>query len=55
MVIGIAFWLEAQRPVALWRANQALADTEAEEEAALVGPARRADEQVGGIGGEVID
>jgi hypothetical protein len=55
MVIGIAFWLEAQRPVALWRASQVLADMEAEEEAALVGPVRRADEQLGGIDGEVVN
>jgi hypothetical protein len=55
MVIGIAFWLGAQRPAALWRASQVLADMEAEEEAALVGPARRADEQLGGICGEVVD
>jgi hypothetical protein len=53
MVIGIAFWLEAQRPVALRRASQVLADMAAEGEAALVGPARRADEQPGGIGGGV--
>jgi hypothetical protein len=55
MVIGIAFRLEARRPVALWRASQALADMEAEEEIALVGPARCADKEPGGIGGEVVD
>lgn len=53
IAIGVAFWLEAHRPAAMRRAGQVLADVEAEEEAALAGPARRADEPLGGISGEV--
>jgi amino acid transporter len=53
IAIGIAFWLEARRPAAMRRAGQVLADIEVGEEVALAGPPRRADEQLGGLGGEV--
>ncbi len=53
IAIGIAFWLEARRPEAMQRAGQVLADVDVEEEAALAGPGRPADERLGGLGGEV--
>jgi amino acid transporter len=53
IAIGIAFWLERRRPVVMQRAGEVLADVEVEEQAALAGPGHRADEQLGGLGGEV--
>jgi amino acid transporter len=53
IAIGIAFWLEARRPAAMQRAGQVLADVDVEEEVALAERARRADEQLGGLGGGV--
>jgi amino acid transporter len=53
IAIGIAFRLEARRPAAMQLAGEVLSDVEVPEEAALAGPGRRADEQLGGLGGEV--
>jgi hypothetical protein len=47
---GVAFWLEARRPVAMQWAGQVLADVDTEEETALAG---RAGGQLGGLSGTV--
>jgi amino acid transporter len=47
---GVAFWLEARRPVAMQWAGQVLADVDTEEETALAG---HAGGQLGGLGGKV--
>jgi amino acid transporter len=47
---GVAFWLDARRPVAMQWAGQVLADVDTEEETALAG---RAGGQLGGLGGKV--
>lgn len=51
VAIGVAFRLEARRPEAMQRAGEVLADVDAQEEAALAGSARHADEQRGGFSG----